>query len=598
LWRPHKQDRIMNDNLNQNRRILIIDDNKAIHEDFKKILGRGVSPAGNLSEVEAALFGETSPRFVMNEFQVDSAFQGQEGLSLIEKSLRENQPYAMAFVDVRMPPGWDGVETAKKILENEPHLQIVICTAHSDYSWEEMTVQLGISDRWVILKKPFDNVEVIQLAHALTEKWSLRQMARAKMGQLETIVAARTHELQTANEQLRVEMAEHARTEETLRQAQKMEAVGQLAGGIAHDFNNLLTVIRGYVDYLSADGNQTNDGLTALREIANAVDRAAKLTSQMLMFSRKKTVQPQDLDLNEVVTRLGSWLHRLLGENISIHIQNGSRPLVVHADPVMMEQILLNLAVNARDAMPEGGQLTIRTDEVEIHEGDCHNDSKTRPGRFVCTSVSDTGCGIAPEILPRIFEPFFTTKQPGKGTGMGLATVYGIVQQHDGWIDVASEPGHGTMFKIFLPANDRKTSAANGSQQKVEIPGGKETILLVEDEEPVRRLARNVLQRYGYRVYAAGSGAEALTIWNERAAEIDLLLTDMVLPGGISGRELARRLHSQKGDLKITYTTGYSKDTVTPDCQLLEGVNFLPKPYSLKLLTNTVRQCLDKSVKT
>ena len=578
----------------QNRRILVVDDNPAIHADFKKILCPAADNRAELEASEAEIFGDTKGSKAMDLFQVDSAFQGEEGLQLVQKSVAAGQPYAMVFMDVRMPPGWDGIETTAKIWELDPDLQIVICTAYSDYSWDAMIAKLGISDRLVILKKPFDNVEVIQLAHALTEKWGLLQKSRTKMEQLETLVAQRTRELQATNEQLKVEIAQHAETEEALRQSQKMKALGQLAGGIAHDFNNLLTVIRGYVECLSLEEQQSPDTIEALQEIQRATDRAAQLTSQMLMFSRKKRMQPQDLDLAEVITRLGNMLSRILGENIALQVQCARTPLSIHADPVMIELIIMNLAVNARDAMLQGGRLLVQTEAVEFNETNLTSHSKGRTGWFACITVSDTGSGIAPESMPHLFEPFFTTKEIGKGTGLGLATVYGIVQQHDGWIEVESESGRGATFKIFLPINAEKLKLEPESRPKPRSAGGSETILLVEDEPAVRRLAQNILERHGYRVLEAASGVKALAVWDMYAAEINLLLTDMVMPDGISGRELAKMVLAQKPGLKVIYATGYSLDALNPDFPMEEGLNFLAKPYALDKLISTVRRCLDE----
>jgi CheY-like chemotaxis protein len=246
--------------------------------------------------------------------------------------------------------------------------------------------------------------------------------------------------------------------------------------------------------------------------------------------------------------------------------------------------------------MPQGGQLLIHAEEREMKEEDVRRNPKARLGRFACLNVSDTGCGIAPQALPHLFEPFFTTKEPGKGTGLGLATVYGIVKQHEGWIEVESEPGKGTTFKVFLPLSLKMKTAklAVSLEAETKVTGGSETILLVEDEPAVRRLARGILLRHGYRVYEAGSGVEALSVWKEHGEKVELLLTDMVMPGGLSGGELARRLREKKSNLKVAYTTGYSLDTIDKDCALREGLNFLPKPYPPHKLAQIVRRCLDE----
>ena len=578
-----------------NRRVLVIDDNHAIHSDFRKILCPSVASASGLDAFEAEIFGDSTPTATPIGFQVDSAFQGQEGCQMVQQSLAGQQPYSVVFMDMRMPPGWDGIETTQHIWQVAPDTQIVICTAYSDYSWDEMISRLGISDRLVILKKPFDNVEVIQLAHALTEKWRLRQEARLKLEQMEAMVAARTRELKAANEQLKVEMAERVRTEEALRQSQKMEALGQLAGGIAHDFNNLLTVIRGYVDCLLFEDHHRPQTRSALQEIGAAADRAAKLTSQILMFSRKKRMQSQDLDLNLVITRMGHMLHRVLGENITLQIQCAGSPLPVHADPVMMEQVILNLSMNARDAMPNGGQLNIHSTEVEISPAQAHNSPQIRPGRFACVAITDTGSGIAPEVLPHLFDPFFTTKEPGKGTGLGLSTVYGIIQQHEGWIDVENQPEGGARFRFFIPANGvvHCPTTTPKPRPKSKLPSGKETILLVEDDPVVHRLARTFLERQGYKVHSATTGGEALAVWRENPGLFDLLLTDMVMPGNLTGREVAQRLQAEDPRLKVIYTTGYSVDVLKMDTALKEGVNFIAKPYITEELAQIVRRCLD-----
>jgi two-component system NtrC family sensor kinase len=575
------------------RRVLVIDDNPAIHEDFRKIF----TPPGRLeSEMtarEAALFGGDETPEVGPGCEFDSAFQGQEGLQLVQKARADQRPYAVAFVDVRMPPGWDGIETITHLWRADPDLQVVVCTAYSDYSLDDILEVLGSSDRLVILRKPFDNIEVLQLVNALTEKWRLQQQARARTEELEQRVAARTQELQAANQKLQAEMAERVQVEAAFRQSQKMEAIGQLAGGVAHDFNNILTVIRGYTSMVL--GNERLDKRTQdfLQQVDDAAQRASSLTRQLLMFSRKQMLQPEYLDPAEVIGQVSKLLHRVLGEDIALVIQTEKNGPRLHADRAMLEQILLNLAVNARDAMPKGGRLLIGTEAVTLIAAECVADPRRRAGQFVCFTATDSGCGIAPEVLPRIFEPFFTTKDVGKGTGLGLSTVYGIVKHHAGWIEVESAPGQGATFKIFLPSALQPGGPAPAADAAVKARGGTETMLLVEDELSVRNLARKVLQRYGYQVLAAGSGAEALKVWEEHAGKIDLLLTDMVMPGGISGRELAQRLQTDKHELKVIYSSGYSQELINQQALHAEGMHFLPKPYSPEQLARVVRNCLD-----
>ncbi len=584
----------MSDSHPTNHRLLVIDDNPAIHDDFRKIFQADDGVSAEMNEVEAELFGiNREPVRFFSHFEMAHAETGQDGLALIESGLKNNQPFAVAFVDVRMPVGWDGIETASRILALDNSIQIVICTAFSDHSWREILDRLGHSDRLLILKKPFDSIEVLQLAHALSEKWVLRKAAHCRMEELEVMVKARTSELQETNARLMKEMAERASAEEALRQAQKMEALGRLAGGVAHDFNNLLTVIRGYAQCLIADGRQTSMALEALTQIDRAAERAANLTSQMLVFSRKKRLQPEYLNLNEVISQLSKMLRRLVSEDIATQFVPSPSGIGVHADRAMIEQVIMNLVVNARDAMPNGGLLSIITEEVTVTESTLEKFPRGRVGRFACMSVSDTGSGIAPEILPRLFEPFFTTKDPGKGTGLGLATVFGVVKQHEGWVDVETAPGRGSTFRVFLPiCESAAASSQSNAHRALSASNGKGTVLLVEDEDSVRSLARKILIRYGYEVVDARSGAEALQIWDQHSNSVDLLLTDMVMPEGISGWALAQELVKRKPGLKVVFTTGYSLEAVTQNYNLVEGVNLLPKPYDPYQLTDIVHRRL------
>ena len=702
-----------------NRRILIIDDNPSIHADFKKILGADAT-ANGLDAAEADLFGQTKS-VGHRSFQITTALQGKEGLEAVKESVKTGRRFALAFVDVRMPPGWDGIETTAHLWEADPDLQIVICTAYSDYTWDDIVVRLKAPDQLVILKKPFDVAEVLQLASAMTSKWTLTQQARSHLVNLEGAIRARTEELQLSNEQLQAEVrereateqalratqemlkhflakspaaiyslrfenrhlvpnwisenctnflggevadwyrqtgqleyvdpadresvrmgtealetlgqislhyrvrrkdgevrwikddrqlvrnssgeaveivgcwtdvTEHRLLEEQLRQAQKMESVGQLAGGVAHDFNNLLTVIQGYVELLLNTEQLLPSVVEPLRQVHMAADKAGTLTRQLLVFSRKQVMRPAEVDINDLILGMMKLLSRTLGENITVQTERNAALPLIYADRGMVEQVLMNLAVNSRDAMPNGGTLTISASAHEFDDSAQLKQPLARAGRFVCIHVADSGTGIAPENLSRIFEPFFTTKEVGKGTGLGLATVYGIVKQHEGWVEVESTVGKGTTFHIYLPSTNGHTHTEASSEKKKEARGSGETVLVVEDEAALRRLVCTVLRNRGYRVHAAGSGLEALNNWSRRLGEIDLLLTDVVMPDGVAGWELARELRSKKPALKVIYMSGYSTDLASQKEAGSLDIPFLQKPFGPDKLAELVRQTL------
>ena len=702
----------------KNNRILIIDDNSSIHEDIRKILGGDGKRNEALANTKALLFGADVAFPDQTQFEIDSAHQGREGLEMVQRAAEAGRPYALAFVDVRMPPGWDGVETISRIWQKHPDLQVVICTAYSDYSWEDMIGQIGKTDSLVILKKPFDNIEVLQLAHALTEKWQLNHQVKNRLNDLDLAVSQRTTELQSANEHLKKEIAERMQMEKALRlseerfskafkaspiplaiqslrqdifvdanegfqkltgfdraelightpqalnlwnnqaensamlkrlhqqmsirnlpcrlrskssqkrdillsvelfeldgepllltiaqdmtdqialenqlrQSQKMEAVGQLAAGVAHDFNNVLTVIMGHSSMLLATKPPESRDRKPLQTITAAAERAAKLVRQLLTFSRKQFVNMRPMNIGTTLSTILEMLPRVLPENIMVTINAASDLPLINADAGMMEQMLMNLAVNARDSMPEGGRLTISAEAVEVSPALARNNQDARPGRFVCLTVADTGCGMSPDILSHIFEPFFTTKPAGKGTGLGLATVYGIVKQHEGWTEVESQPGHGSTFRIFVPTCNIKPEADPVPPVPEPMRRGSETILVVEDEESVRDFVVQLLKSSGYQAIAAESGPQALERWAQHGGKIDLLLTDIMMPGGITGRELGDRLQAQDPALKVIYSSGYSPGMAGKDIALLKLNHFLPKPYSPSKLLKSLRQCLD-----
>ncbi len=381
-------------------------------------------------------------------------------------------------------------------------------------------------------------------------------------------------------------------SKEKLQQAQKMEAIGQLAGGVAHDFNNLLAVIIGYSEMLlrrlPADQEPF---IRQLMEIKKAGDRAKSLTSQLLAFSRKQVLQPKVLDLNSVVHEMDRMLRRLIGEDIDIRTVLAVDLGNVKADPGQIEQVLMNLAVNARDAMPDGGSLTIETHNVELGENYTRKHPPLEPGAYVMIAVSDSGCGMSQELQSRIFEPFFTTKEKGKGTGLGLATVYGIVQQSGGSISVYSEPGEGTTFKVFLPRVGEPASVCEAPAEKSNELRGSETVLLVEDEEAVRNMASEILHSNGYHVLGAGNGHEALKVSEQHAGAIQLMVTDVVMPQ-LGGRELAEKLASKRPEMRVLYMSGYTDDAIVHHGVLDGRAAFLEKPFTPDALALKIREVL------
>ena len=693
-------------------RVLVIDDNAAIHNDFRKTLGSQPVAESRLEDLEKSLFGGTATPTERVSFRIDSAFQGREALALVQRALAENDPYALAFVDIRMPPGWDGVETIEHLWQCAPDLQAVICTAYSDYSWDDIARRLGQTDSLLILKKPFDTAEVLQVAHALTRKWSLTRQAKLQLEDLDRMVIERTQKLQQeVEERARVQEAlrtseerfskafraspmamaiqsdgdgrfldanpsfleltgysadqllqrtdielrlwethmapsagsgqregrirnqaralrrgdtstrdtvvwvepitlatgpcrlvivedttDHLKLEAQLRQAQKLEAVGCLAAGIAHEFNNLLTVIQGHTDLLRDRPLGTRAATESIDRIAQASQRAASLTRRLLAFSHKQPVQLRPIQLPAAVRGLAKMLGQLIGERHQLQLDCAGTLPTIRADEGNVEQILFNLVLNARDAMAEGGTIRIATSLAVVGAEAARRSGEARPGRFICLSVADTGCGMSPQVLRRIFDPFYTTKDVGKGTGLGLSTVHGIVQQHGGWIEVASQVGQGSTFSIFLPVCEEAPGAepakeaARGSACQ---PSTGETILIVEDEEIVREAARLALERGGYRVFEAGDGPQALAVWERCGVRVDLLVTDMVMPHGVSGGALARVLQARDAQLQALYTSGYSSEVVKEDLTLTHGVNFLRKPYDPPALLKAVRRCLD-----
>jgi len=837
-------------NRDKNRRVLVIDDNRSIHDDFRKILSPATATAAAAAATERAVFFGAKDTVEQTQFEVDSAYQGQEGVLLAQKALQAWSPYAMAFVDVRMPPGWDGVETTRRLWELDPNLQVVLCTAYSDYSWGEMFEKLGGRDGLLILKKPFDAVEALQLAQALTEKWWLHQQIQRRMEGLETRVSERTRELQESNRALQTKVAQHQRAEETLReseqqlrvqttaldaaanaimitdhngtiqsvnpaftaltgytaqeavgktprilksgqqdeasyrnlwqtissgqvwsgemtnrrkdgslyteemtvtplrngngviaryiaikqdisdrkqaeevlrqseeqframfdlasvgiaqadprtgqwvrvnrkmcditgysagellrmhvadithpedrlsdresfervvrgeapdyrmekryirkdgvlawvnvnmtvirdaagqptrtmaaiediserkrieahlfQSQKMETVGKLAGGIAHEFNSIMTAIIGQSELMLYDLPAGNPLRKNTAEIHQAADRAATLTRQLLAYGRKQILQPEVLDLNTVLAGMENTLRHLAGRDVDVHIAPSSGPKLVKADPGQIEQVIVNIVMNAADAMPHGGKLTLETGETFLDQEYVSQFHDLKAGEYVMLAITDTGAGMSQAVKARIFEPFFTTKGVGQGTGLGLATCHGIIKQSGGHIIVYSEPGRGATFKIYLPKAQSEKKSPAPPLQSPSLPRGTETILLVEDDPALREMAAELLGRLGYTVLTAGDGLEALNVTNQHATgHIDLLFTDVVMPH-MSGKELADRVRALYPHTKILFTSAYTENAIVHQGMLNPGITLLQKPFTPSALAHKVREVLD-----
>jgi two-component system, cell cycle sensor histidine kinase and response regulator CckA len=683
-------------------RVLVIDGDPDIHEEIRRILADEVNLTESLPRIEADPRGRAPARRIGPRFEVDASQRGEDGLAKASRARQTAQPFSVAFVDVGQPPSWDGIETIRNLWQSDPALEVVLFAACSDTCLQDSIHQLPMTGQLLVLKKPFDNIEVRQLAVALSEKWRLARESHSFLDNMEALVKARTGELEhsisliqasenqyrllfdsnptpiftyddatlafvSVNEaavrhygyakeeflkltlrdlalpedlpvfldklskmpfgaghsgiwrhrtksgkltemeisshhllpqriflSLAMDVTERLDLEAQLRQSQKMESIGQLAGGIAHDFNNLLTVINGHASLLIASEKPTPKGADSLKEIVEAGKRANTLTRQLMTFSRKQELHPQVLDLNEVVNQVTKMLRRILGEDVALHVDFSPGLPSIKADLGMIEQVLLNLAVNSRDAMPRGGQLRIQTSAVVLDVAAAQQNPEASPGRHVCLTFSDSGCGIAPEHLGRIFEPFFTTKDLERGTGLGLATVYGIVKQHRGWITVQSRLGQGTTFQVFLPASTAPSGALQMTPTEQPVIGGTETVLVVEDETPLLKLMQHILEGHGYKVLCCTNGRQALGVWGEHHKRIDLLLTDLILPDGMAGTELARLLQACKPGLKVLFTSGYDNERLAKEFPPGTSFKLVQKPFHARKLAEMVFESINK----
>ncbi len=567
-------------------RILVVDDDAAIRDDFRRILRPDDEDAA-LKEMEIALFGNKSSVVPPIAVEVDCAAGGEEAVALARAAAMANRPYAMSFVDIRMPPGWDGLETIRHLWAADPRIEVVICTAWSDHPWHEIVETLGGTDRLLILKKPFDPAEVRQLALALTTKWRLAREAEVRHEDLEKRVRERTVQLRERNRlRLRAE-AEKRKLQEQLHQAQKMEAIGQLANGIAHDFSNLLAAVGGCVSRLQTMVAGDPAASRVLDELDMGVCHAREVARSLVAFCRAVPAEKEPVDLCEVVGESCRLLRHMLPAAVEMTttIPRG-KPLRVRANRTQVQQVLLNLVANARDAMRGGGKLHIAVSRTEGPAGG--DDVSSGWARIV---VTDTGCGMTPEVRARVFEPFFTTKPRGQGSGLGLSIVYGIVGDHHGRIEIQSEPGRGSSFTILLPLCS--VAAATTAPESSAVPRGNgERILLVLGARPVRELAASALQSFGYRVVQAGDAAAAMDEWRRHAAEIGVLVCDGDLPDG-PGADAVRSVRAAGGDVPAILLVEAGK--AAPAAGPAEGVAVLRKPFGMAELAALVHEVLSEA---
>ncbi|HEY3914643.1 MAG TPA: ATP-binding protein [Verrucomicrobiae bacterium] len=438
-------------------------------------------------------------------------------------------------------------------------------------------------------------VVIIALLWRVVRQWRQRTL-RQRDDEIMRLVNEWTRSLQQEVAERKEAQRKLQESQELLLRQERVAAVGQLAAGLAHEFNNILTIVQGHVSLLMDNPNLDSESFKSLNHINDGVERTAKLIKQMLAFSRKQVIKLKPLGVKETLGQTAEPLQQILGERGSLQFDVDAGLPAIMADPEMFEQIIINLVVNARDAMSSGGQLTIRASEATFPPDGQSAKSKRKPGRFVRLSVTDTGSGMDTAIINHLFEPFFTTKDVGKGSGLGLATVHGMVEQHQGWIEVDSKIGKGTTFDIYFPVADQAPEKAPVLAQQPKARGGKETILIAEDKKELRELVREILEGHGYHVLEAENGHQALDLWDHSAAKIDLLLTDLAMPHGITGRDLASRVWERNPRLPVIFSSGYNQEMVQRTEENGRSLTFLSKPYRPAELVRAVREALDTAL--
>ncbi|MGD8833899.1 MAG: response regulator [Desulfobacteraceae bacterium] len=576
------------------RRIIIIDDNPDIHKDFATIL-TARSDLSQLEALESELFGteQLRPKWGGCQFDLAFATQGREGLDKIKLAMVQQKPYQLAFVDMRMPPGWDGLKTIKEIWRVDPEIQIIICTAYSDYSWEEINQKLGITENLLILKKPFDSSEVAQLASTLTRKWILAKKAAMKRDELERLVTQRTKALKESNQHLKRKIGESRQLATQLVRFQKMEAVGTLAAGVAHDLNNILSGILSYPDLLLMNMREDDPMYHPLSVIRRSSHKAAAIVQDMLTLARRNVAVKEPVNFSTLILDFldGPECRTILRYHpgVSIDSQIGSEPFMVLGSAVHLEKLVMNLISNAAESIKEKGAVTIRLSYEQL-AGTLPGYGTVKPGSYVKLTVADQGTGIDQEDLVHIFEPFFTKKKLGRsGTGLGMTVVWDTVNDHQGYIEVDSKPGHGTDIAVYLPISHKQVENSTDESKKEDFIGQGERILVVDDMAEQREIATAIFKELGYAADAVTSGESALDYIEKQS--VDLMLLDMIMDPGMDGLDTFKQVLSKYPDQKVLIASGYTKsDRVRTALQL--GARFIQKPYRLKEIMRAVKNTL------
>jgi signal transduction histidine kinase len=579
----------------QQRKILVVDDNPDIHRDFETIL-IPEQVNGNLDQLEAEIFGSSRrPAGPAHEYLLSCALQGQQALEMVDAALAADDPFYLAFVDMRMPPGWNGLETIERIWQSDPDIQIVLCTAYSDYSWEEIGHRLKRTDNLLILKKPFDVSEVAQMASTLTRKWVLLKTAQMKLDELERLVDERTRALQQTNHRLEKEIEERRKLEIQLIRSQKMEAVGTLAAGVAHDLNNILSGIVNYPELLLQEVDPESTMYKQLQLIQKTGYKAAAIVQDLLTLGRRAVASQDRIDIERVVKdflQSPEWSETLRQHpQVRFRTQIESGLFYLVGSEVQLTKALMNLVSNAAEAMSAGGTITIGLCRRKLDNSLAGYES-IPPGDYFVLSVADSGTGIDPNDLQHIFEPFYTKKKMGcSGTGLGLAVVWGTVRDHGGYIDLTSSNMTGTRFDLYFPDTGIECISRPKMQAK-QMPAGTTTqrILVVDDIIEQREIAVEMLKTLGYAAEAVDSGEAALTYLEQRPA--DLLLLDMIMDPGIDGLETYRRALAVNPRQKAIIASGFSKTERVQETLELGASHFLNKPYRLQHLAEAVRTAL------